>query len=323
LLPNEDQLAFGYGTREGLRRVLRNQPGVFGRLARLADDPDLLGASVAVRAEKKGLWINYAGALRTDRFRARVQDDRPFVPTLHEVAPGDSVAFLDMWGADRLAGTVADIAGGGTKLSDLLGGLGSELSGSRGAQIRRALRPLNGKEAALFLSPSGRSPLLTLVVDGVRSGEAARMIEQLQPLIARIVERPASGQVPFFEPTRVGKHDAVTLSISPSIELTFSAYGGRAVISTAPAGIRELDQSRSQIADNELFRTGTRGRLNRVTSVLFLDLEQFFALGEQAGLQASVSFRAFRSALSRVSTVSAVTSSTRAGKTATIFIEVP
>jgi hypothetical protein len=161
------------------------------------------------------------------------------------------------------------------------------------------------------------------VVDGLRSGEAAKMIEQLQPLITRVVERPASGQVPFFEPTRVGKRDAVTLSISPSIDLTFSAYGGRAVISTGPAGIRKLDQRRSQIADNEFFRTGTQGRLDRVTSVLFLDLEQFFALGEQAGLQASASFRAFRSALSRVSTVSAVTSSTRAGKTATIFIEVP
>jgi uncharacterized protein DUF3352 len=323
LLPNEDRLLFGYGTREGLRRVLRNQPGVFGRLARLADDPDLLGASVAARAEKKGLWIDYGGALRTDRFRARIQEDRPFAPKLHQVVPGDAVAFLDIWGADRLAEAVTDIAGGGTQLSDLLGGLGSDLSGSNRAQIRRALRPLNGREAALFLSPSGRSPLLTLVVDGVRSDEAAKMIEQLQPLIAKVVERPASGQVPIFEPTRVGNRDAVTLSISPSIDLTFSAYGGRAVISTAPAGIRKLDQSRSQIADNEFFRTGTRGRLDRVTSVLFLDLEQFFALGEQAGLQASASFRAFRSALSRVSTVSAVTSSTRAGKTATIFIEVP
>ena len=149
------------------------------------------------------------------------------------------------------------------------------------------------------------------------------MIEELQPLIARLVERPASGQVPFFQPTRVGDRDAVTLTLSPSVELTFAVLGGRAVISTAPAGLRRLQSRRSRIADNEFFRAGTEDRLDRVTSVLFLDLEQFFALGEQAGLRESPSFRAFRSALSRVSTVSAVTSSTRAGKTATIFIEVP
>jgi hypothetical protein len=142
-------------------------------------------------------------------------------------------------------------------------------------------------------------------------------------LISRLLERPSAGQVPFFQPTRIGNRDAVTLSITPSVDLTFSVFNGHAVISTGPAGIRKLESARSRIADNEFFRTGTEGRPKRVTSVLFLDLEQFFALGEQAGLRESASFRAFRSALGRVSTVSAVTSSTRAVKTATIFIEVP
>jgi hypothetical protein len=321
-LPDRDRLFFGYGTREGLRRVLATQPGVLGRLARLANDPDLLGASVAARAENRGVWLDYAGALRSDRPRARVRLERPFAPELHRVVPGDSVALLDMRGADRLFETIMKIAGD-TRLPKSLAGLGSELSGARGAEIRRTLRPLLGKEAALFLSPSGRSPLLTLVVNDVRSDEAATMIERLQPLIARVLERPAAGQVPIFQPTRIGNRDAVTLTITPSVELTFSVFGGRAVISTAPAGIRKLTSAQSRIADNEFFRAGTADRLDRVTSVLFLDLEQFFALGEQAGLRESPSFRAFRAALERVSTVSAVTWSTVAGKTATIFIEVP
>jgi hypothetical protein len=320
-LPDHNRLLFGYGTREGLRRVLETQPGVFGRLARLADDPDLLGASAVVRAEDRGVRIDYAGALRTQRPADRVQENRPFTPDLHQLVPGDAVAFLDMRGADRLLETIADV--GGTRLPRTLGDLGSELSGKRGAEIRSAVQPLLGKEAALYLSPSGRAPLLTLVVDDVRSDEVATMIEELQPLIARILRRPAAGQVPIFQPTRIGEHDAITLTVSPSVELTFAVIDGRALLSTAPAGIRKLTQARAPIADNERFQTGTSGRLDRVTSVLFLDLEQFFALGEQAGLQESPSFRAFRSALERVSTVSAVTSSTAAGKTATIFIEVP
>lgn len=319
-LPDKDRLFFGYGTREGVRRVLRTQPGIFGRLAQLADDRDLLGASVAARTSEHGVFLDYAAALRP--VSAQALAEKPFAPQLHRVVPSDAVAFLDMRGADRLVETISKIAGG-TRLPESLGGLGSELSRSRRAKLRRALRPLLGRETALYLSPSGRSPLLTMVVDDVNGDEAATMIEQLQPLIARILERPAEGQVPIFQPTRIGDHDAVTLTITPSVELTFAVIGGRAVISTAPAGIRQVTSARSPIADNELFRAGTGDRLESVTSVLFLDLEQFFAIGEQAGLTQSPSFRAFRSALGRVSTVSAVTSSTRAGKTATIFIEVP
>jgi hypothetical protein len=319
-LPDKDRLFFGYGTREGVRRVLRTQPGVFGRLAQLADDPDLLGASVAARTSEHGIWIDYAAALRPVHSQALAE--RPFAPELHKVVPSDAVAFLDMRGADRLVETIAKIAGS-NRLPGSLGAIAAELSGARRAELRRALRPLLGREAALYLSPSGQSPVLTMVVNHVNGDEIATMIEQLQPLIARILERPAEGQVPIFQPTRIGDQDAVTLTITPSVELTFAVIGGRAVISTAPAGIRQITSARSRIAGNELFRAGTGNSLESMTSVLFLDLEQFFAIGEQAGLRQSPSFRAFQSALGRVSTVSAVTSSTRAGKTATIFIEVP
>jgi hypothetical protein len=319
-LPDEDRLFFGYGTRAGVRRVLRMQPGIFGRLAQLADDRDLLGASLAARTAKRGVWLDYAAALRP--VLAQPLAEKPFAPQLHKVVPDDAVAFLDMRGADRLVETVTKIAGS-SRLPESLGGIGAELSRARRTELRRALRPLLGRETALYLSPSGREPLLTMVVDGVQGDEVATMIEELQPLIARILERPTEGQVPIFQPTRIGNHDAVTLTITPSIELTFAVIDGRAVISTSPAGIRSLTSAQSPIADNELFRRGTEGRLKTATSVLFLDLEQFFAIGEQAGLTQSPSFRAFRSALGKVSTVSAVTSSTRAGKTATIFIEVP
>ncbi len=126
----------------------QRQPGVFGRLAKLADDPDLLGASVAARAEERRV-ARLRGSVALEA-RPCARPARPAVrPQLHEVVPGDAVAFLDMRGADQLFETVAEVAGD-TRLPESLGGIGSELSGSRGAELRRALRPLFGREAALI-----------------------------------------------------------------------------------------------------------------------------------------------------------------------------
>jgi hypothetical protein len=323
-LPNRDRLLFGYATPEGLRRVLETQPGVLGQIARLANVPDLLGAAVTARADKHGVTLEYAGTLQPENGRVSTQLERPYVPQLQSVVPEDAIAFMDMHGADRLFEAIAKI-GGGTRLRlpKSLIGLSSEISATGGRPFRRALRPLLGKEAALFLSPSGQAPLLTLVVHNVKSAEAATMIERLQPLIAKLLERPAEGQIPIFQPREIAGVNAVTLTITPSVELTFAVFDGNAVVSTGPEGIRALKSRRSKIANNSFFETGTKDRLDRVTSVLFLDLEQFFAIGEQAGLRGAPSFRAFRSALSRVSAISAVTSGTPSTKTATIFIEVP
>ena len=323
-LQKRDRLFFGYATPDGLRRVLESQPGVLGQIAHLANVPELVGAAATVRAEDRGATLEYAAALRPARQQGATNADRPYVPQLQNVVPADAVGFFDMRGADRLFDAIAKIGGGSRlRLPGSLEGLSSEVSGAGRAPFRRALQPLLGKEASLFLFPAGESPLLTLVVNNVQSAEAATMIERLQPLIAKLLERPAEGQIPIFQPRQIAGVDAVTLTITPSVELTFAVFDGHAVISTDPEGIRLLKSGRSKLADNPFFERGTKDRLDRVTSVLFLDLEQFFAIGEQAGLRGAASFRAFKSALSRVSAISAVTSSTPSTKTATIFIEVP
>jgi hypothetical protein len=185
------------------------------------------------------------------------------------------------------------------------------------------LQPLLSKETALLVTRSRSGPVLTLVVNGVDKRQGGRLLQRLQPQLGRLLERPAAGQVPTFRPTRIAGLDAVTLTISPSIELTYSVFGGRAVVSTSPEGIRKMKTAKSRLKDNRLFRSNLQSGLQRVTSVLFLDLEQLLALGDQAGLSDAPSYRAFGATLSQVSAVSAVTSNTAAAKKAAIFIEVP
>jgi hypothetical protein len=325
-LPDEERVLYAYATREGIKRVLRTRRDVVGRLSRLADDPALVAAAAALRAEQRAMRVDYSGALS----RASNSNDRRspaserFVPQLPGTIPGNAIAYLGMRGADQLFERLeAAIGETAIRLPPSLSRIRSELAAKGGARLRRALRPLLRKEAALFVARSGSAPVVTLVVNGIPKQRGGLLLERLQPLLTRLLERPAAGQVPTFRPTRVAGLDAATLTITPTLELTYSVFGGRAVVSTSPDGIRAVRFSKSRITDNSLFHTDIRDGLDRVTSVLFLDLEQLLALGEQAGLGNAPSYRAIKADLSQLSAMSAVTSSTSAQKTAAIFIEVP
>jgi hypothetical protein len=321
-LPERRRLLYAYASRDGVKGVLRRRPGLLGWLAGLTDDPRLGGAALGVSAGKTGIHLDFASALvgseaRSDRL------ERSFNPLLPRVVPAGAVAYLGMRGADRLLESVAGLAGGAAvQLPRGLNSLRADFQGPRGAPIRRELGPLLKREAALFSTPAASSPVLTLLVDDVHPKEADQLVTRLQPLLARLLEQPAQGQVPFFRPQRIGGVDAATLRVAPSLQLTYAIFGGRGVLSTNPLGIRELTQARARIAGNRLFAPEIQRAFRRVTALLFLDLDQLFALGEKAGLESSTGYRRLKSALAGMRALSAVTSSTPTSTKAAIFIEV-
>jgi hypothetical protein len=137
-----------------------------------------------------------------------------------------------------------------------------------------------------------------------------------------LIQTPSEGQVATFQPRRIDGLVAATLAISPSLSLTYSIFGGRAVLSTSPDGISEVKSASSSIRDNPLFDKKLLENPGTVSSLLFLDLEQLLALGEQAGLGKTSSYRAFKADFSNVDAVTAVTQNMPASRQATIFIEV-
>lgn len=322
-LPDEDRLLYAYASREGVKRLLRRRPGLIGRLARLADDPRLAGAAASLDAEARGARVHFASTLGPQTAVLEKRKETRFASRLASAVPQDAVAYIDMRGADQLIESIRALVGSSSlTLPPLLGRVRSELSGRRGLPIRRALRPLLSREAALFVTPSSGAPVLTLILDNVRRDEAAMLLERLQPLLVRLLERPTAGQVPTFRPLRIAGVDAASLRISPAVELTYSVFGGRAVVSTSPKGIAEVRSSRLPITQNPLFDQEIRNHLRNVTSVLFLDLEQLLALGERAGLGETRGYRQLRADLSQVSAVSAFTSGRDTSRRASIFIEV-
>jgi hypothetical protein len=320
-LPDKERLLYAFASREGVKHVLGAQPGPVGRLVKLIDEPALEGAAVGLRPEKRGLRVDFASVLR----RTAIRDDREraFEPKLLHVVPRDAIAYFGERGADRIFERIRAVVGASAlSLPSAFRRLGADLAGVQGARLRRAARPLLQEEAALFVSPSDAAPLITLVVNGVSRREAGQLIERFQPLLSRLIQRPTAGQVPTFQPRQIAGLDAATLAISPSLSLTYSIFGGRAVLSTSPNGIRAVRSVRSPITDNPLFDSDLLDSLGSVSSVLFLDLEQLLALGEQAGLGETSSYRAFKADFSTVEAVSAVTQNKPASRQATIFIEV-
>jgi len=179
-------------------------------------------------------------------------------------------------------------------------------------------------EAALFVTTAGGAPVVTLVVDRLDARDTDRLLARLAPLLTRLAGRaPEAGRVPTLEPVRVAGVEAVTLRIGPALELTYAVFGGRAVVSTSPAGIRTVKLKRSRLVDNDLFAPGMRVDLERVSSVLFLDLEQLLALGQQAGLGDSPGYGEIRSELGPVRAVTAIARPSGAIRKTEIFIEVP
>jgi hypothetical protein len=319
-LPGGERIAYAYASPEGVRGLLGRRRDLLGELMELVDDEALEGAAASVRLAERGARVFLASVLRPRRQGQRASQVPSFTPKLPDVVPGGVVAYLGMRGADRVLQVATEAGGGRLPLLDSLARIESDLERS-GLRLRRALRPLLRKEAALFVTASGATPALTLVADRVRGQDFQGVLDRLQPLFSGSLGDPSAGLVPTLEPRRIAGVNAATIRITPTLALTYAVFGGRAVVSTGARGIEVLRRPGPPIGDNPLLAAVLSG-LDRVTSVVFLDLRRLLAIGEQADLGQAPSYRALRSDLSGIGAVSAVTRRKAASKTAKIFIEV-
>jgi hypothetical protein len=318
-LPRGERIAYAYASPGGVRGLLGRRRDLLGELMKLVDDDALEGAAASVQLAERGARVFLASALR-DRQGRRARQAPSFTPKLPDVIPGDVVAYLGMRGADSVLEVATDAGGGRVPLLDTLARVESDLE-QGGLRLRRALRPLLRKEAALFVTAAGATPALTLVADRVRGQDFQGVLDRLQPLFSRSLGDLSAGVVPTLEPRRIAGVNAATIRITPTLALTYAVFGGRAVVSTGARGIEALRSGGSSIADNPLLSAVLSGS-DRVTSVVFLDLRRLLAIGEQADLGQAPSYRALSSDLSGIGAVSAITREKAASKTAKIFIEV-
>jgi hypothetical protein len=330
-LPGGARLLYAYASPRGLRQVIEPRPGLIGWLGRLMDERRLEAAAASLLAEKHGLRVHFASVSSeggTDASKgggpsAGAAEGRPYHPVLQAIVPSRAAAYIDTQGAARLLSGARQLGQASLPFpAELLRPLRSALATGGGA-LTAALGSLLQRETALVVTRSRDIPVLSLVITGVDETEATSLLLRVQPLLTKLLaKQPVFGAIPTFEPRQIAGLDAATLRLTPALQLTFAVYAGRLIISTRPEGVRAFATSHQPIGRNPTFVSGTEGRPPTVTSLIFLDLRQLLALGENAGLGRSAEFQVFKADLSNVKALSAVTSSEKTSRSAEIFVQV-
>ena len=75
-----------------------------------------------------------------------------------------------------------------------------------------------------------------------------------------------------------------SLQISPSVDLSYGIFDGKLVISTQPEGISQVRSSGDSLAGTSGYQAAVDRLPDRVSALVFLNLDEVLGLAQQAGL---------------------------------------
>jgi hypothetical protein len=306
-----------YASPEGVREVLAARGGLAGALGALLDRPGLEAAGAAFAAEPAGL-----------RMHARLAGGDPgtaaYTPVLVERVPEAAVAYLGMRSASRLVRILGTLGGG-----PAIDAARRLFADDAGVNLdRELLAPLSGELAVAVTTgaedaggSSAGAPVVTLKAQTADAGRTEEALARLQDPISTLLAQP--GSVPGFRPLTVGPLQGYSLRVTPELAPTYALSPDGLVLSTAPAG---LTPPAGTIAAAPAFRTTIGDVPGEAEALLFLDLRQLLALGEQTGLTAIPGLGTARDDLARVRAAGLTVTQDPARKTDTtaeLFLEIP
>jgi hypothetical protein len=229
----------------------------------------------------------------------------PFEPTLADSIGADALAYLGIGSPatsaealiDRAATTAPDLFEGLKRFDRALGKRG-------GVDLESELLPALDGEAALTVQPkstpagSGLSPgvapapsvpYLGLIATGVDTDQALEDMAELQGPIAETVD-PGSGQAPVFETSEIDGVDAQSLRLSPSVDLTYAAWGDDLVIGTSPDAVAGARSGDERLAESAKYQTAVDGLAESLSMLLYFNTRSLLDLGERLFLSADPSY---------------------------------
>jgi hypothetical protein len=188
--------------------------------------------------------------------------------------------------------------------------------------LRKDLLPLLDHRGALVATPTDAGPVLTLVVDDVDEKQALDMLARLQPALITLLGTEELGQAPTFGAADVEGITAATAQLAPGLELSYAAWDGRLVVSTALSGIASVRRANG-LPGTDAFDEVLSGRPDELAALVFLDLDQLLTLGEQAGLAEDPRYLAIRDDLQKLQAAGLVVSREDEFTTAELTFQIP
>ena len=310
-----------YISGPGLSRLIIPQRGLLGILGALVDQPALQGVAVALTPAAGGVQVHVHTVLDPRLAGATAAS---FAPSFASSVPAGVGLFLDVTGLNRILPRVLSTIGIGAQVPKLLSKLGHALT-AEGVNVQQSIVSLFQRESAVVISTHGVTPVVTVIVRPPNLAATRTVFAELEAPLARLFA-PAgaqAGQAPVFNQVAVGGVAAHQLVLAPGLQFDYAVIGNELVLSTSLQGIAGVALHASSILDQPAYRTTVGNHPPRVTSLLFLDLNQLLRLNDQIGLITGSGFRSLKPDLRRVRAIGLDSTTGEAESTSELFLQIP
>ena len=268
--------------------MLGGRPGSATQLDTFVDYGATTGMAASLRARDDGVEVNLVSDLDPKLEQAQPDGLRQ-PPAVRAGARrrGRSACARPTsgWASSALAlnEALATAGAGAQGLAGSLRTLAQSLQKQAGVDPLKDLLPALGGQAALVAEPTDTVPYASLIVDGVDDQKATDALASLQQPILRAAGG-GGRQVPSFQSKEIDGVTVHSVQISPTVDLSYAIFDGKLVISTQPEGISQVRSSGDNLAGTGGYRAATERLPDRVSALVFLNLDEVLGLAQQAGL---------------------------------------
>jgi hypothetical protein len=297
------RLAEVYLSRAGVQRFL--PPGATGatQLDTFVDYGATSGMAVGARARDDGVQVNVVSELDpklVQRSPTVFASLPQFEPGLADEAGPRALGYVGVGELGPAINNALATAGSGAQgLAGSLRGLAQRLQQEAGVDPLKDLLPALGGQAALVAEPTGSTPYASLIVDDVDEGKAGEALASLQgPLLRSLSTEGAP--TPRFQTREIDGVTVHSVPASPTVELSYAIFDGKLVVSTRPEGISQVRSDGDSLAGTSAFEDATERLPDRVSALVFLNLEEVLGLAQRAGLAENPLYASLSEDISRV-----------------------
>ena len=277
-----------YLSRAGIERFLAGRAGTATQLGTFVDYGASTGMAMSARIRDDGVEVNLVSDLdpKLEQRSPTVFADLPtFSPGLADEASPDALGYVGVGDLGPALNKALATAGASAQgLAGSLRRLARNLQKQAGVDPLKDLLPALGGQAALVAEPTGGVPYASLIVDGVDEKKATDAIASLQKPILTSLAGGGRPQVPSFQSKEIDGVTVHSVQVSPNVNLSYSVFDGKLVISTQPDGIAQVRDSGGNLAGSGAWSSATDHLPDDVSALVFLNLDEVLGLAQQAGL---------------------------------------
>lgn len=232
-----------------------------------------------------------------------------FEPALEGSVSEGALAYLALGDPQQsLAGLLSQATAEAPGIAAGFERVAERLRRSGNVNLEQDILSLLTSQAAVAVEPSmdgpdavvSGVPFVSLIVEEVDAEAAMEALSELQAPLAKALEPQRGLQAPVFKEQEIGGVQVKSLTISPTMELTYAIVDGKLVLSTDPAGVRQVASGSSSLEDSERFSMATENLPDEVSALLYLNLSGLLGVAEQAGLGEDPAYALFSGELRKL-----------------------